>query len=284
MSLIKTKKLLTFAQKKKVAIIAFNTANLEIMQAVVRAAEKKQSPIIIEISQGIIKYAGLENISSLAVAMIKNAGVPIGLHLDHSSSFFQIQQAASLGFSSFMFDAGHLPFEENVKQTKKIVVYLKKYHLAVEGELGEIASTQDNTNEALTDPQLAKDYVKKTGVDFLAVSIGSIHKLTAKTVSLDLERLRAIKKTVKIPLVLHGSTGVEEKSLQQAIKLGISKINIASALHQAFIQSLRQHINDDPKEIDFRKKLFPLARQAVQEVAENKIEVAGSAGMAKFLC
>ena len=160
--------------------------------------------------------------------------------------------------------------------TKQIVQMAKTYHAAVEGELGEISSTQTDVHEAPTDPETAANYVNQTGIDCLAVSIGSIHKVINPIVHLNLTQLQAIKKKVKIPLVLHGSSGVNEKDIKKAITLGICKINIATAIHKAFMDGIRSTIMLDLQEVDFRKRIFAEGKNKVQALAKRKIYLTGA--------
>jgi len=304
--LVTNKDLMVPARKSGYAVGAFNVQNLESAQAVAEAAAEEKSPAILQITPSVIKYAGLPYISGLVKTAAKLAPVPLAMHLDHGEDFDTAAKCVEAGFSSVMIDGSFLKFEENVALTKRVAAVAHPKGVSVEAELGKLAGVEERSVEEkeaiLTDPSTALEFVEKTGVDALAVAIGTSHgaykfKSEAK---LDLERLRAISERVSIPLVLHGASsvpqwivekatkygasfggakGVPEDELKKAISLGIAKINIDTDLRLAFTATVREVLANSPKEFDPRKILGP-AKDAMKEVAKSKMRLFGSAGKA----
>ncbi len=276
--------LLKRAFEEKYAVGAFNANNLEQIQAIVAAAEEENSPVILQASQGAISYAGLDVISAIVLSMAKNTKIPMSLHLDHGTSFEQNVKCLRAGFTSLMFDGSMLPFEENVATTKKLVEIARPCGVSVEGELGRIAGTEDGltvsqVEAAMTQPDQAAEFVKLTGVDALAVAVGSVHRMTVQEAVLDIPRIRAIRKTVNVPLVLHGSSGVTDDSIRGAIAEGICKINVATALNMVFTRGMASALKAKPDEVDPRK-ILGVSREEVKKVVRAKIRLFGSNGKA----
>jgi fructose-bisphosphate aldolase class II len=304
--LVTNKELMVTARKGGYAIGAFNVQNLESVKAITEAAMEEKSPAILQITPSVIKYAGLGYITSLVKNAGKEATVPLTMHLDHGEDYETAAKCVDAGFTSVMIDGSFLKFEENVAVTKRVVDYAHKKGASVEAELGKLAGVEERSVEEkeaiLTDPNNAVEFVQKTGVDTLAVAIGTSHgaykfKSAAK---LDLERLKIINEKVDVPLVLHGASsvpqwivekatkygatlegakGVAEDQLQQAIKLGIAKINIDTDLRLAFTATVREVLTNSPKEFDPRKILGP-AKDAMKEVAKGKMRLFSSSGKA----
>lgn len=284
MPLVPVKDLLDGAKKQGYAVGAFNCNNMEIVQAIVQAAEKERSPVIIQASQGAIKYAGLEYISALGHLAAENAQVPVALHLDHGTSFEQIVQCIRHGFSSVMIDGSKLPFEENVELTLEVLKVARPVGVSVEAELGKIGGTEDDIfvsdrDAQLTNPQEAKDFVDRTGVDALAVAIGTAHGVYQGEPHLDFSRLEKIAQLTGIPIVLHGSSGVPEKDIARAIQLGVRKVNIDTDVRTAFMAGVTEVLAASPEEIDPRKVLGP-ARDKMEQQIRTKIRSFGSSGKA----
>ncbi|NLN14376.1 MAG: class II fructose-1,6-bisphosphate aldolase [Tissierellia bacterium] len=282
--LVTTKELLLDAQKKNYAVGAFNINNMEIIQAIIGAAEELNSPVILQASQGGIKYAGIEYIAALGKAAAQKAKVPVALHLDHGTDFDQIVLCIRNGFTSVMIDGSKYPFEENVAITKKVVEIAHAVGVSVEAELGKIGGTEDDItvderDATMTDPEEARRFVEETGVDSLAIAIGTAHGVYKGEPKLDFERLKAIREVVEVPLVLHGSSGVPSESLEKAIALGICKVNIDTDIRAAFARGVKEFVAENPDEIDPRKILGP-AREAMKEVIKDKIKIFGSVGRA----
>lgn len=307
-----TKEILEKASKEGYAVGAFNFNNLEFLQAILAAAEEEKAPVIVATSEGAIKYIGRGNIEAgakLAVEMVKTlaekVSVPVALHLDHGRDFNIIMAAIRAGYSSVMIDASHLPFEENLKETKRIVEIAHAVGIAVEAELGKLKGIEDNVVEresVLVDPEEARVFVKETSVDFLAPAIGTSHgafKFKGEPV-LDFERLKKVKENTGIPLVLHGASmvpqdmvelakqygaelsgakGVPEDMLKKAIELGINKINIDTDLRITFVAYMRKVFAENKSEIDPRKIFDPVFAK-VKEIVKERMRIFGSSGKA----
>lgn len=284
MALVTVKELLDQAEAGGYAVGAFNCNNMEIIQAIINAAEAEKSPVIVQASQGAIKYAGLEYIVAMTKIAAEKASVPVALHLDHGTSFEQCMQCIRQGFTSVMIDGSSLPLEENIALTNKVLEAARAVGVSVEAELGRIGGTEDDISvdeweASMTDPEEAKYFVEKTGVDSLAVAIGTAHGPYKGTPKLDFQRLEKIKSLVNIPIVLHGSSGVPDEAIKEAIRLGVRKVNIDTNLREAFVARVREVLAEKPNEIDPRKVLGP-AREAMSEVIREKIRLFGSANKA----
>lgn len=294
------------ARKNGYAIPALNVQNLESLTAVAQAAVEEKSPVIIAISPSVLKYAGLPYIVGMAKTAAQTATVPMSIHLDHGEDFETAAKCVDAGFTSVMIDGSFLSLEENRALTKKVVEIAHPKGVSVEAELGRLAGIEERSVEEkdaiLTDPETAKDFVEETGVDTLAVAIGTSHgaykfKSEAK---LDIERLKVISQKVQIPLVLHGASsvpqwliekadkygaqlsnakGIPETEIKKAISLGIAKVNVDTDLRLAFTGSVREVLTNSPKEFDPRKILGP-ARETMKQVAKSKMQLFGSAGKA----
>ncbi len=304
--LVTNKELMIPARKNGYAIGAFNVQNLESISAIAEAAIEEKSPVIMQITPSVIKYAGLAYISNLVKTAAQLAPVPIAMHLDHGEDFETAFKCINADFTSVMIDGSFLSFDENVALTKRVVSIAHPKGVSVEAELGKLAGMEERSVEEkeaiLTDPEAAVGFVEKTGVDTLAVAIGTSHgaykfKSEAK---LDLERLKVICEKISIPLVLHGASsvpqwiveeankygaelsgakGIPEEQIRKAISLGIAKINIDTDLRLAFTATVREVLSNSPKNFDPRKILGP-AKDAMKEVAKGKMRLFGSAGRA----
>jgi fructose-bisphosphate aldolase class II len=284
LSLVPVEDLLRKAQEGDYAVGAFNCNNMEIVQAIVAAAEKENAPVIMQASQGAIKYAGLDYITTMAKLAAGKAKVPVALHLDHGTSFEQCIQCIRAGFSSVMIDGSKLPLQENIALTRRVLEVARACGVSVEAELGKIGGTEDDISvserDALfTDPGEADEFVRETGVGSLAVAIGTAHGQYKGVPELDFARLEKIIALVKIPIVLHGSSGVPDEAVRKAISLGVCKVNIDTNIREAFVAAARKVLEENPREIDPRKMLGP-AREAATEVIRDKIRIFGSSGKA----
>ena len=284
MALVTVKTLLAAADKGGYGVGAFNCNNMEIVQAIVEAAQKEKAPVIIQASQGAIKYAGLDFVVALCNAASKSASVPIALHLDHGSDMTQVIRCIAGGFTSVMYDGSAKPFEENVALTQKVVEIATAAGVSTEAELGKLGGIEEHVNVSekdamMTDPEEARRFVEATGVESLAVAIGTAHGQYKLPPKLDFERLKKIKALVSVPIVLHGSSGIPAEDLRTAISLGVRKVNIDTNIREAFCYTLREEFNKQPGEIDPRKLLIP-ARAAMVEVVREKIQIFGSSGKA----
>ena len=303
--LVNLKKVLVPARKKGYAVGAFNFNNWEFIQALLNSAESLRSPVIMQTSEGAVKYMGLEFIEAVAKEILKKTKVPVVLHLDHGKDLNLIKKIIKSGvYTSVMFDGSSLPYAENVKKTQAVVRLAHAKGMSVEAELGVLKGKEDNvsSNEShFTDPAQAADFVKRTKCDALAVAVGTSHGAYKfhGSAQLDLSRLRAIAKLVKIPLVLHGASGVmpelldkfqfgcekindcgrvagaqgvPDGQIKEAIKLGVAKINIDTDLRLAFTSAVREKFLTDMKMIDPRDYLGA-GRASVEEVVKAKIKL-----------
>ncbi len=280
--LVTLNKVLRIAQEQKFAVGAFNTANLELTQAIIGAAEEMHSPVIIQTSEKAIEYAGMEEIAAIVLTRAKASPVPVVFHVDHGRTHKVIYDALEHGYTSIMFDGSHLPFKENVQWTKEMVKRAHRRGISVEAELGTVGGVEDDVSaeEGLTDPALAVEFVQQTRCDALAIGIGNNHGKPRPNEHLHLDRLAQIRQVVSIPLVLHGASSTPEDMIKKAIKLGITKINIDTDLRVAFAGAERQFLKEDKEAYDPRKILTP-ARDAVKEVVKEKMALFGSAMKAK---
>ncbi|NLG33019.1 MAG: class II fructose-1,6-bisphosphate aldolase [Syntrophomonadaceae bacterium] len=284
MALVPVSELLLKAERGGYAVGAFNANNMEIIQAIIEAAEKENSPVILQASQGAINYAGLDFIAGMVKIAARSSKIPVALHLDHGTDFSQVVRCIRWGFTSVMFDGSKLPLEDNIAITNRVLAIARAVNVSVEAELGKIGGTEDQVQVSeeeaqYTDPVEAEYFVKQTGVDSLAIAIGTAHGQYKGEPKLDFDRLKKIKSLTNIPLVLHGSSGVPDQAIQRAIKLGICKVNIDTNIREAFVGEMRRVIADKPDEIDPRKILGP-AREATLEIIRQKIKLFGSAGKA----
>jgi fructose-bisphosphate aldolase, class II len=281
---------LSKAQREKWAIGQFNFSDFTQMKAVAAIAQKMKSPVILGTSEGESKFFGLEDAVALRNVLRRKTGLPIFLNLDHGHSFEYLKQAIDAGYDMVHFDGSKLPLEENIKITKEVVKYAKRKGITVEGEVGRIGTDASKVytekfqikEEDLTKPEEAEEYVKKTGVNLLAVSIGNFHGMedSGSEPRLRLDRLGEIKKVLgKSLFVLHGGSGTNEQDIKQAIKTGIVKININTELRLAFSGNLRTFLDNNPDEI-VPYKFLPEAQEAVEKVVEQKILLFGSGNKA----
>lgn len=304
--LVNGNEILQKAHKEGYGVGAFNFVNFEMLNAIFMAADVAKSPIIVQASEGAIKYMGID----MAVGLVKILSnryphIPVALHLDHGTSFESCKKAVDAGFTSVMIDASHHPFKENLEMTKEVVQYAHSKGVSVEAELGRLMGIEDNISvdekdAVLINPDEAEEFVKATKVDYLAPAIGTSHgafKFKGEP-KLDFERLEEVKRRTNIPLVLHGasaipdyvreaflatggdlkgSKGVPFAFLQEAVKGGINKVNIDTDLRIAFIAEVRKVANADNTQFDLRKFFAP-AMESITKVMVERMGVLGSAG------
>ena len=283
MPLVTSKEILQYAFENHFAVGAFNANNMEQIQAIIEAAEEERAPVILQASQGAIRYAGLEFVAAMVKVAAELATVPVVLHLDHGRDFDQNVRCLRAGFTSLMYDGSARPYEENVAITKRVCDIAHIVGIPVEAELGKVLKivdgvTKEDVKRAMTDPDQAKDFIEKTGADSLAVAVGSIHGMKSRETTLDIDRIEAIKQKTGVPLVLHGSSGVKHESIVEAIPHGICKINVATYLNQAFTRGMRQAMAEMPDNVDPRKFLA-VGRDLVKEAVREKIRLFGCAGV-----
>ncbi len=295
------------ASKENYAVGAFNFNNMETLQAIIEAASELNAPVIVEASEGALKYAGARMLYNMVQALANQTTVPVVLHLDHGKDFRLIMYALRAGFTSVMIDASSFPFEENVRQTKRIVDIAHAMGVSVEAELGTLKGIEDTVSveerdATLVDPKKAVAFVEATGIDYLAPAVGTSHgafKYKGES-KIDYDRIKKVKELTKIPLVLHGASGVppsiveraerfgarlqgakgvNDDVLREAVNCGINKVNMDTDLRIATVGAIREILATHPEEIDPRKILGP-ARAAMKEVVKHRINLLGSAGKA----
>jgi len=288
MAFVTTKEMLKEAQKGRYGIGAFNANNMEIIQAIVETAEEEKAPVILQASQGAIKYAGLDMIVAMVKAVAEKANIPVALHLDHGTDYHQNIKCLRAGFTSLMYDGSKLPFNENVEMTKKVVEMAHACDIPVEAELGQIGKMGDSdepgvalerVKESMAVPEEALKFVELTEIDFLAAAVGTIHGCRTPFAKLDIPRIERIRKLTGVPLVLHGASGANDEEVKKGIAAGICKINIDTRIRMKFTEKMREIIKRNPEEIDPRKILGP-AKDAAKEIIRDRIRVFGCNGKA----
>ncbi len=311
MNPVNTLEMLKKAYSGKYAVGAFNVNNMEIIQGIVSAAEELKSPVILQASSGARKYAGATYMRKLVEAACEESNIPIALHLDHGDTFELCKNCIDSGFTSVMIDGSALSYDDNIELTKKVVDYAHKYDVSVEGELGSLAGIEDKLNVSqeksfYTNPEEVEDFVRKTGVDSLAVAIGTSHGAykfkPGQNPKLRFDILEEIERRLPaFPIVLHGASsviqkyvseinsfggdikeaiGIPEDMLKEAAKKAVCKINVDSDLRLAMTAAIRKNLAENPSNFDPRKYLTP-AREAIKEVVKHKItNVMGSVNKA----
>ncbi|MFO6296655.1 tagatose bisphosphate family class II aldolase [Rahnella selenatireducens] len=282
MFIISSKNMLQKAQLKGYAVPAFNIHNLETLQVVVETAAEMRSPVIVAGTPGTFSYAGTGNIVAIAGDLARIYNLPLAVHLDHHEKLTDIESKVHAGVRSVMIDGSHLPFEENVVLVRQVVDFCHRYDASVEAELGRLGGVEDDlivdARDALyTQPAQAREFVALTGIDSLAVAIGTAHGLYTAEPKLDFKRLAEIRAQVDIPLVLHGASGLLEKDIRQAISLGVCKVNVATELKIAFSDALKGYFGDHPQANDPRHYMQP-AKEAMAAVVRKVIHVCGCEG------
>jgi len=301
--LVNLNDILPNARKMGYAVGAFNTSNLEITQAIIKAAETLKAPVIVATSEKAIAYAGIENISGMIIGMAKRARVPVVLHLDHGKSFELCRDCIKHGYTSVMIDASHLPFIDNVRLTRRVVRYARKFRVTVEAEIGRLAGIEDDlkvkkTDAIYTDPNEARHFVNASGCDALAIAIGTSHgayKFKGKPM-LRIDILKEIARTITIPLVLHGASGVKvkwinrvnryggtlahakgipDRLIHEAVAHGIAKINTDTDLRIGFTAGIREFLVKNQSIFDPRK-ILTAAHDRIVEVVTDRIRVFGA--------
>ncbi|EAS2169718.1 tagatose-bisphosphate aldolase subunit KbaY [Salmonella enterica] len=280
MSIISTKYLLRDARAKGYAVPAFNIHNAETIQAILEVCSEMKSPVILAGTPGTFKHIALEEIYALCNAYSGSFGIPLALHLDHHESLDDIRHKVNAGVRSAMIDGSHFPFEENVKLVKSVVDFCHSRDCSVEAELGRLGGVEDDMsvdaeNAFLTDPQEARRFVELTGVDSLAVAIGTAHGLYTKTPQIDFQRLAEIREVVDIPLVLHGASDVPDEYVRRTIESGVCKVNVATELKIAFATAVKKWFTENPEGNDPRYYMR-VGMDAMKEVVRSKITICNS--------
>jgi fructose-bisphosphate aldolase class II len=280
MPLVSMNEFLPKAKANKFAVGQFNMNNLEFAQAITEAAMELNSPFIFGVSEGALKYMGIEFTVAIAEAAAKKSGLPIALHLDHGSSFEVAMKCIRAGFSSVMFDGSHHSYEDNVRLTKEVVKAAHAMGVSVEGELGTIGGVEDDIsvdeeNANLAKPEEAIRFYEETGVDCLAIAVGTAHGMYSGEPNIRYDIIEKVASAIPVPVVLHGGSGVPDEMIRKSIQAGVGKINVNTENQVACTQTIREVLAQDPKVYDPRKYLTP-ARKAMIEVVKSKILLFGS--------
>jgi fructose-bisphosphate aldolase class II len=286
--IVNVKEILTKAQKGGYAVGAFNTTNLETTRAIIDAAKEMRSPIIIQMTEKTLEYAGGRALFNLIKNIVEFYApeVPVGIHLDHGKSLEIVERCAEIGFPSVMYDGSRKIFEDNMNMTKKVVQFCHEKNICVQGELGSVPYIGETEmgeidwDKYMTDPMEAKTFVEKTGIDALAVAIGNAHGFFKERKEPDFARLEMIHKNVSVPLILHGASDWENGKVKEVIARGICCFNVDTATRLAFVNSLVKSVHDQ-NDISFDiRKLLGAAQLAVKNEVMKKIKYFGSDGKA----
>ena len=271
------------ARKGKYAVGLFNTVNFEMARGVIAAAEALRAPVILGTAEVLLPYAPLEELSYLLIPMAKKAGVPVVVHYDHGLTFDKCMEALKLGFSSVMYDCSEDSYEENTRKVKELTRIAHAFGASVEGELGHVGNEDDSPEETqeashyYTDPAQARQYVEETGVDALAIAVGTVHGTYRFEPKLDFDRIKEIDYLTDRPLVLHGGSGLSDEAFQTAIACGISKVNIFTDINKALAEGARMPLQN--KKAMGMELLLPQI-EAVKQATMGKMKLFGCAGKA----
>lgn len=283
MPLVTTEKMLKKAQAGHYAVGAFNAENMEMVQAIIAAAEELNAPAIIQTTPGTVHYASLDLYFGNVLNAAKNAKVPVAIHLDHGNSLELAAQALRAGYTSIMIDGSKHVLDENIAITKSVVDFCLPNNIPVEGELGRVGGKEDDTeceNAGYTDPDEAVEFVKKTRVSSLAVGVGTAHGVYKSKPVLNTELISVLRSKIDVPMVLHGASGLSNEAVQECVKRGMCKVNFATELRIAYTNAVQKYLKENPDTID-PKKYGSHAREAVKELVIGRINVLGSSGKAE---
>ena len=281
--LINMEEMLKVADKNQFAVGAFNAENMEMVKAIIQAAEELKAPVMIQTTPSTVKYGTLETYQAIVAAEAAKASVPVCLHLDHGSSFELAMQALNAGYTSVMIDGSKLDFEENIAVSKKVADVAAAIGVPCEAELGKVGGKEDDLEaeaDTNTDPAQAKEFAERTGVTSLAVAIGTAHGFYVGTPVLDKERLSEIRKVVDIPLVLHGASGLTDEDVSDCVKRGICKVNFATELRAAYSKAVKETFAENPDVFD-PKAYGKAGIEAVKELVKGRMKVCGCDGKAE---
>ncbi|AAW88059.1 MULTISPECIES: tagatose bisphosphate family class II aldolase [Vibrionaceae] len=282
MFLVSSREMLHKAQLGGYAVPAFNIHNLETAQVVVETAAEMQTPVILAGTPGTFSYAGTDYLIGICKEAAKRYHMPIALHLDHHESYSDIQKKVEAGIKSAMIDGSHLSFDKNIDLVRKVVQFCHRWDCSVEAELGRLGGQEDDLivdekDAMYTDPDAAVEFIKATGIDSLAIAIGTAHGLYKEKPCLDFDRLGIIRGKTDVPLVLHGASDVPDEDVRRCIELGITKVNVATELKIAFSDAVKSYFIENPGANDPRHYIIP-GKEAMKKVVQDKIRVCGSEG------
>ena len=274
--LVTLREVLKDAQEKKYGVGLFNTVNLEMAKGVLAAAVELKSPVIIGTAEVLLPYAGLEELAYFLVPMAKKASVPVVLHYDHGLTDKKIVEAMRLGFSSIMYDCSTDTYENNIARVAQMVKIADMFGASVEGELGHVGANDESAGDdsIYTEPEQARDFAQRTGVDALAVAIGTAHGAYKEKPRLDIGRLAEISRTVPVPLVLHGGSGLSDEDFKNCVANGISKINIFTDINCAAAKAAHDFYKEGCGLTDIQNQIT----EAVKQETMKKMRIFGSAG------
>jgi len=274
MTLVTSKQIILDAQRGGYAVPAFNVENMEMAMAVIKTAAEMKSPVLIQTTSSTVKYATTKTYAAVVRALAEAVDTPVAMHLDHGNSFELACKAIKDGYTSIMIDGSHYSFEENVALTKSVVEVGKACGIPIEGELGKVGGKEDDLDggdgDKNTNPEEAAEFVKRTGVDFLAIAIGTAHGLYKGTPNIDVDRIKEVKKLVDVPLVLHGTTGVDGEIVKRCVKAGMCKVNYATELRIAYTDGVKEALKEDSSIYD-PKAYGRVAMKKVEEVVRKNI-------------
>lgn len=279
MGVVTLKEILKDAKEKGYGVGLFNTINLEMARAIIGAAEEQNSPVIIGLAEVHMPYGSLDTLAPIMVKAARDAKVPVAIHFDHGMSFEYIVKAMHLGFTSVMYDGSTLSYDENIQRTREIVKIANALGVSVEAELGHVGGGEDGKNdeyeEQYTNVNQALDFVQRTGIDALAIAIGTAHGEYKVKPKLDINRLSQIANKVDIPLVLHGGSGLSDEDFRNCIRNGISKVNIFTDMSTAAVKTIEQTLNSDINKISY-PDLIQITMQGIREEVATKMILFGS--------
>jgi len=282
MPLVTTNDMLAAARRNAYAVAAFNCENMEMIQAIIAAGEEINAPLILQTTPSTVSYASAELFQANVAALAKTSSIPIALHLDHGNSHELAEHALRAGYTSIMIDGSSLPLEENIAFTKKTADLCLAAGIPVEGELGHVGGKEDDTEShgsGYTIPEEAVRFIRETGVSSLAIGVGTAHGVYKVKPILKTELISELRKMLPVPLVLHGGSGLDDDVIRECIARGISKVNVATDLRVAYTKAVFDYLKSDPLCVD-PKKFGKAGRNAVKEVAINRIIVCGCRGRA----
>jgi fructose-bisphosphate aldolase, class II len=284
MPLKNSSELLQHATEHGYAVGAFNVNNVEQIRAVLETAVEEMSPVIVGVTEGAIKHAGWPLFCKALPKMAADAPIPVSVHLDHGMKFENVARAIKGGFTSVMYDCSTFSFDENVNQMRQVAAMARPAGVSVEGEIGHVGGKEAGAaaggeGETLTDPDEAARFAEESMVDSLAVAVGTVHGMRRQTAKIDLERISAIAALVRVPLVLHGASGVPDDVFKELIRCGIRKINIATELQKSFTAGVREYLAEYPEAIDIRK-IFTPGIDKMKEAVRVKMRLFRSSGKA----
>ena len=282
MSFVTSKEMLDKAQEGNYAVGAFNVENMEMVKAIIAAAEELRAPVMIQTTPSTVKYGSLETYVAIVKAEAEKASVPVCLHLDHGNSFELAMKAIYAGYTSVMIDGSAKDFEGNIAVSKKVADVANVLGIPVEAELGKVGGKEDDLSaeaDTNTDPEEAREFVERTGVTSLAIAIGTAHGFYAGTPVLDKERVSQIREVVSVPLVLHGASGLSDDEVRECVSRGICKVNFATELRKAYTDACKKLLEEKPETFD-PKKLGIVGIEAVKELVKGRMVVCGCDGKA----